>query len=71
MCIQNKPTDSTRYIEVELPTYLIREIEAFLQTEEARTLGLATIDDTIAYIILDWIDKVRELSKSKINTDKS
>ncbi|MGC2597924.1 MAG: hypothetical protein WA395_07320 [Nitrososphaeraceae archaeon] len=35
---QNKPIDSTKLIEVELPTYLIGKIEAFSQTEEAKNL---------------------------------
>ena len=35
---QNKPIDSIKLIEVELPTYLIGKIEAFLQTEEAKNL---------------------------------
>ena len=46
----------------------LHKIEAFLQ-KEAKKLGLVPIDGTILYIILDWIDRMRDLSK--IGSDKS
>lgn len=61
MSKKNNPELIDHHVKIKIPAYIIRQIEAYLQTPVAKDLGLTNVESVILFILQDWWDRLRHV----------